>query len=123
MKPSNSASVLLSTLGAPRSNKYGAEATIVDGTRLDSKAEAERFKTLRLCVRAKTISRLAVHPVYDLRVAEVLIARYEADFAYLDHETGLVVVEDVKGVRTAAYRMKRKLMLACHGIEVVEIQV
>lgn len=122
MKPSNSASVLLSTLGGPRSNKYGAEATIVDGTRLDSKAEAERFKTLRLCVRAKTISRLHVHRRFKLRVRGVLVAEYEADFDYRD-EAGRLVVEDVKGVRTASYRLKKRLMLACHGIEVIEIQV
>jgi hypothetical protein len=28
---------------------------------------------------------------------------------------------DVKGVRTDVYRLKRKLLLACHGIGVVEV--
>jgi hypothetical protein len=31
------------------------------------------------------------------------------------------VVEDVKGFKTPVYRLKKKLMLAVHGIIVVEI--
>jgi hypothetical protein len=35
---------------------------------------------------------------------------------------GLAVVEDVKGVRTAVYRLKRKLAEACHpGLVITEI--
>jgi len=31
------------------------------------------------------------------------------------------VVEDVKGVRTPVYLLKKKLLKACHGLDVVEI--
>lgn len=31
------------------------------------------------------------------------------------------VVEDVKGVRTLAYKFKKKLMKAVHGIEIREV--
>ncbi len=47
------------------------------------------------------------------------IATYVADFVYQDKE-GNVVVEDVKGYRERIYLMKKRLMLACHGIEIVE---
>jgi hypothetical protein len=30
------------------------------------------------------------------------------------------IVEDSKGVRTPVYKLKKKLMLACHGIEIRE---
>ncbi len=46
---------------------------------------------------------------------------YLADFVYLD-EAGHRVVEDVKGAATPEYRLKRKLMLHVHGIEIREIK-
>lgn len=45
---------------------------------------------------------------------------YVADFVYTIAETGENVVEDSKGVRTKDYIIKRKLMLAVHGIRIKE---
>lgn len=47
--------------------------------------------------------------------------KYIADFVYVDAETGKTVVEDTKGVRTKEYIIKRKLMLAVHGISIKEV--
>lgn len=44
---------------------------------------------------------------------------YVADFTY--KENGKLVVEDVKGMRTEVYRIKRKLMLYVHHIKIKEI--
>lgn len=44
---------------------------------------------------------------------------YYADFVYF--ENGERIVEDVKGVRTEAYKIKRKLMRWIHGIEIREV--
>ena len=46
---------------------------------------------------------------------------YYADFVYTIAETGENIVEDAKGVRTEAYRIKRKLMLAVHSIRIKEV--
>ena len=46
---------------------------------------------------------------------------YYADFTYIDKRTGETVVEDVKGVRTPEYKLKRKLMLYVHGIKIKEV--
>ena len=43
---------------------------------------------------------------------------YVADFTY--YRRGQLVVEDAKGVRTDAYKIKRKLMLYVHGIRIFE---
>jgi hypothetical protein len=43
---------------------------------------------------------------------------YIADFVYT--EDGKQVVEDTKGFRTADYKIKRKLMLWVHGIQIKE---
>ena len=44
---------------------------------------------------------------------------YVADFVY--YRDGTRVVEDSKGFRTEAYRIKKKLLLFVHGIRVVEV--
>ena len=44
---------------------------------------------------------------------------YVADFRYLDYERGGLVVEDVKGMKTDVYRLKRKLFLAKYGDGVI----
>jgi len=44
---------------------------------------------------------------------------YVADFVYARGNE--LVVEDVKGVRTQEYIIKRKLMLHIHGIRIKEV--
>ena len=46
--------------------------------------------------------------------------KYIADFVYKT-KNGVLVVEDTKGVRTADYIIKRKLMLYIHKIRIKEI--
>jgi hypothetical protein len=88
-------------------------------------AECKRCNELHAMVNAGLISDLDAHPQprYDLKVNDVKVCAYLADFRYTDNETGEQVVEDVKGYRTDVYRLKKKLMLACHGIEVEEVRV
>lgn len=45
---------------------------------------------------------------------------YVADFVYKDGH-GRTVVEDAKGYRTDVYKLKKKLMLYVHGIEIMEV--
>lgn len=46
---------------------------------------------------------------------------YVADFTYFDKEKGVPVVEDVKGMRTAVYKLKKRLMAERYGIEIAEV--
>lgn len=96
--------------------KYGNTRVEVDGIKYASKAEAKRGAELRLLERAGLISDLKFQPSFDLRVNGVLICRYRADFGFT--EDGKPVTEDVKGVVTDTFRIKAKLMKACHGIDV-----
>lgn len=104
----------------PGRSKYGAQPAERNGEKFDSQAEARRYDELCLLQKAGDITRLVTHPVYSLRVNSIEICRYEADFEYL--RGGQRVVEDVKGVRTDAYKIKARLMLACHGIAIVEVE-
>ena len=49
--------------------------------------------------------------------------KYIADFVYIDKETGKTVVCDTKSEATKipAYKIKKKLMLAVHGLKITEI--
>lgn len=107
-------------------NKYGNLVTLLDGHRFDSRLEARRYQELRLFERIALIAKLEVHPKYELRIGEILICTYTADFRYFDEESRRMIVEDVKSEATRlkeSYRLKRKLMLAVHGIEVSEYGV
>ena len=106
-----------------KDSKYHAEKS----GGYDSRKEHRRALELRLMQRAGMISDLREQVSFELipaqrgddgRVVE-RSCRYVADFVYKD-ERGCVVVEDVKGVRTDAYIIKRKLMLWVHGIRIVE---
>ena len=101
-------------------SKYGNVKTEVDGIRFDSAAEARRYGELKLMEQAGEITDLVLQPAYTLTVNGVPVCKYVGDFAYL--EQGKRVVEDVKGVRTPSYRIKRKLMLSVFGIEIVEVE-
>ncbi len=105
-----------------RPSKYGNKFTIVDGIRFDSKAEAKRWGELKLLERANQISDLERQYRFKLAIGEQLIATYVADFRYFDRAKSEWVVEDVKGVRTAEFKIKAKLMKALHRVEVVEVR-
>lgn len=106
---------------AARAHKYKAVKTVVDGITFPSKKEASRYSQLKLLERAGKISNLVVTGKakrFSLVVNGIKICDYIADFLYT--ENGQPVVEDVKGMRTREYKLKKKLMLACHGIEIRE---
>ena len=100
--------------------KYRNVRTEVDGQVFDSKREAGRWTELRMLERSKIISNLERQKTFELRVNGVLICKYRADFVYLDQQ-GRQVVEDSKGYRTRDYAMKAKLMIAVHGLRVIEV--
>jgi len=88
--------------------------------------EARRAAELRLLERAGKIMGLREQVPYVLipnqYKGDKLLERavtYVADFVYEDM-AGDTVVEDVKGVRTDAYIIKRKLMLWTQGIAIRE---
>lgn len=56
--------------------------------------------------------------VRDVRRSRQCICKYVADFTYL--RDGRLVVEDPKGYRKPEYRIKKKLMVLAHNIEIQE---
>lgn len=87
----------------------------------DSKREYERWKILDLLSKHKKIRQLEHHTKFPIVYNSIKICTYEADFTYYDGK-GNYVVEDVKGVKTAIYRLKKKLVKAMYNIEIKEIK-
>lgn len=106
-------------------SKFGNKKTEVAGIVFDSKAEARRYSHLCMLERTGQISELRLQVPFVLAPAVRLGGRgrpaikYVADFVYL--QDGQQVVEDVKGMLTPVYRLKRHLMMAVHGIEIREV--
>ena len=103
-------------------NKYGAKKVkTLDGQVFDSQKEYRRCIELQLLERAGKISDLHRQVKYELipKQKGERACTYVADFVYRDSD-GNIVVEDTKGVRTDAYKIKRKLMLHKYGITIKE---
>lgn len=98
--------------------KYHNRKTEYEGIEFASQKEATRWAELRLLENAMQIRNLRRQVHYDLVVNGIRVCGYIADFVYDDFKK--VVVEDVKGYCTREYKLKRKLMKACHGVEILE---
>lgn len=113
---------IFATKSAP---KYGNKKSVAaDGTQFDSRAEHRRWVHLCHLQAASLISDLRRQVAYEL-VKSVKFngasrakpaIRYVADFVYM--EKGVEVIEDVKGVLTPEFKLKRHLMKALLGLEV-----
>ena len=107
--------------------KYRNKKTEIGGAKFDSKAEASRFVQLRRMQEAGLIEDLRRQVSFELAPAVKIPGkgrmspplRYFADFVY--RQDGKQIIEDVKGVVTEGYRIKRHLM-AVMGYQIVEIR-
>jgi Protein of unknown function (DUF1064) len=99
-------------------SKYRNTKTVVNGITFDSQKEAKRYGELKYMEISKQITKLKLQPTFKCVVNGLKVCDYRADFSYtLD---GKEITEDVKGMKTAMYRLKKKLVKACFGIEILE---
>lgn len=102
-------------------HKYRAQRTEVDGVVFASRAESRRYRDLKLMIASGDISNLELQKRYPLNVNGQLICTYVSDFEY--DQDGKHITEDVKGVRTIVFVIKKKLMRAIYGIDIQEVEV
>jgi hypothetical protein len=107
-------------------NKYNAKKTVcANGHVHDSGAEAKRCDELHMMQKSGLISSLKTQVRFDLIPAAKYVQDdprmcnerglvYIADFVYFENSSGLKIIEDVKGMRTADYIIKRKIMKYMH---------
>lgn len=98
--------------------KYNSRKTEVNGIRFDSRLEADRYIQLLNMEKAGQISQLKLQPEFqiskgwtDPRTGEKIRSRfYKADFMYCDDRETRIIVEDVKGMETAEFKLKWDLV-------------
>lgn len=131
-------------------SKYRSRKVTVGGITFDSKRESKRWCELCLLQKAGKITDLDRQVKFELipaqtrtvvtgekykrnnlargiragdpKTKEVCLEQacvYIADFVY--RVDGRQIVEDAKGVKTEAYKIKRKLMLWVYGIQIKEV--
>jgi len=94
--------------------KYRNKKVEYNGMLFDSKKELKRYQELLILLRAGEIDNLQRQITYELLPAFTKHKKkyrnicYVADFQYTD-KAGNVIVEDVKGMRTDVYLMKKKM--------------
>lgn len=109
-------------------SKYNNRKVRCLGETFDSMLECERYKYLKALEQQKVISNLRRQVKYVLLPSQKdsktqkTIEReltYLADFVY--EKGSQTIVEDVKGMKTDVYKIKRKLILYFHGIRIKEV--
>ena len=113
----------------PGQSKYRNRKLVMNGEHFDSMKEAARYQELKLLERAGEIRELkrqvpfVVIPAQRDEKGKVIEreVKYIADFTYIEKGKLVRTVEDVKGMRTEVYKIKRKLMLYRNGIRIKEV--
>ncbi|MBU9661856.1 DUF1064 domain-containing protein [Burkholderia multivorans] len=117
--------VIPSPSNSTKAPKYRNHRCEYNGIKFDSRRERDRWIELSRQQAAGEISELERQVVYVLAEAVVIdgrkkpALRYIADFVY--ERDGKTVIEDVKGMVTREYRIKRHLM-AARGLQIVEVK-
>lgn len=106
-------------------SKYKNKKSEYKGIKFDSKREMLRYIVLDDMQNKGEIEELQLQvpfiliPPFELNGKKYKGMKYIADFTY--KKDGKVVVEDVKGMRTDVYKIKKKLMAYVHKIEIKEV--
>lgn len=96
-------------------NKYKNQKTKIDEIIFDSKLEAKRYNELKLLLKSGLIEDLKLQPQFELQPSfkkngkTIRAITYKGDFSYIDKQTGSLVIEDTKGMKTKDYILKKKL--------------
>jgi hypothetical protein len=93
-------------------NVGGREGRSLDGYVFDSAAERDRYAELLILERVGVITKLELQPRFEIIPKTVKGTRahhYTADFRYV--EDGVCVIEDVKGVKTKDYILRRDIFI------------
>jgi len=111
-------------LEKPNVSKYRSTKVKSSRGNFDSKKEFIRYLELESLQKFGTISQLKRQVRFELVPEQVINGKtvrgvyYDSDFTY--KRDGKFIVEDVKGMRTRVYAMKRKMMKQVHNIEILE---
>ena len=109
-------------------SKYHSKKVIYDGIKFDSIKEKNRYIELKILERAGLIKDIELQKEFILQPSFKKNGKtyrkitYKADFYYYDNHLKIYVVEDVKGMKTEVYKLKKKLFEYIYkDLELVEV--
>ena len=94
-------------------NKFGAIRTKVDDIGFDSKMEAKYYNKLKMAQSAGELLYFLRQPLFDLGGG----VTYKADFLEVWSD-GEIKIVDVKGVETAGFKVKKKIVESRYPIKI-----
>ena len=97
-------------------SKYHAVPLEVDNIRFASKKEARRYQELKALQHAGDVKFFLMQVPFQLPGN----VKYRLDFMVF-WDTGNITYEDVKGMRTPVYKIKRKQVEAIYPIKILEL--
>lgn len=97
-------------------SKYRNIKTEYNGVMYDSKAEARRAMELDMLEKGGWIHSIERQPKFPIEINGIKVFTYIADFRYQTMTDE--VVEDVKGMKTPMFNLKKKCVEAYYGIEI-----
>lgn len=97
-----------------RRHKYGAVKTAVGDLVFASKLEARGYEELLLLEKGGVIKDLELQKAFVINVNGKHVCSYICDYFFTKCVNGKEVVAEAKGVATADYRIKIKLMKALY---------
>lgn len=106
--------------GQSKPNKYGAVKTEYKGRMYDSKKEARYAEKLDMMFLSGEVIDWKPQVRIPLTVNGKKICTYVCDFLVV-YADGRIEYVDTKGVRTATYKLKAKLVKALLGVEIKEV--
>lgn len=101
-----------------KGSKFKNKIVNIGGQTYHSMGEYKRECCLKQQLRSGIIKNLKRQVTFKFEVNGVHICEYIADWTYTIVEGNIDVVEDFKGIQTDTFKIKKKLMKACHGIDV-----
>lgn len=97
-------------------HKFRAKPTELDGIKFTSKKEAKRYQQLKILQNSGEVLFFLRQVPFHLQAG----VKYVCDFLVF-WTNGLVTIEDVKGVKTDMYIVKKKMVEATYPITITEI--
>lgn len=110
-----------------KTNKYHNKKVEFEGIKFDSKKEALRYRELKrlevegLINNLELQKRFELLPKFDINGRHVRAITYTCDFYYYDTVKKSLIVEDVKGMKTDVYKIKKKMFEYKYQIEIKEV--
>ena len=100
----------------PKQHKYNAKATVVDGIKFPSKAEARYYSALKLRLKSDVLFFLRQVPVHLPGGTKLVV-----DFLEFHHD-GTCHFVDVKGVVTDVFKIKQREVEAAYPITIETVK-